>query len=223
MPAEGLMGNVGLVFAGGDPPPPGALTGLPANDLVVAADSGLRHALALGVQVDLIVGDMDSVDPDDLDAAVSAGAVLDVHPTAKDATDIELALVAARDRGCTHTVVVGGHGGRLDHFAANLLVLAAPEFAGMRVDALLGVARVVVVHDERELHGEIGDLCTLLPVAGPAHGVRTQNLRFSLHGETLTPGSTRGVSNELLGPVAHVSVDAGVLLAILPDSGRAIR
>jgi thiamine pyrophosphokinase len=111
--------------------------------------------------------------------------------------------------------VVGGHGGRLDHFLANALLLASPGFADLHVEARLGDAQVFVVRRDRELHAAVGDLCTLLPVGGRASGVRTEGLRFPLSRETLEPGSTRGVSNEFLVPVARVSLDDGVLLAIV--------
>jgi thiamine pyrophosphokinase len=216
MPAEGLMGSVALVFAGGDPPPRRAVAGLPAVDLVVAADSGLHHADALGYRVDVVVGDLDSADPAAIDAAVARGASIVRHPEAKDATDLALALEVARDEGCARVVVVGGHGGRLDHFVANLLLLASPVLGGVDIEARVGDARVFVVRTRSELAGRPGDLCSLLPIGGPAIGVRTENLRYPLHGETLEPGSTRGVSNELLTSSASVALDSGVLLAILP-------
>ena len=92
---------------------------------------------------------------------------------------------------------------------------------GVNVEARLGDAQVFVVRGECELHGEPGDLCTLLPLGGPALGVSTEGLRFPLRGETLEPGSTRGVSNEMLSSPARVSLVGGVLLAILPDPGKA--
>ena len=216
------MGGVStaVVFAGGDPPARTALRDVPAVDLVIAADSGLAHARALGVGVDLVVGDLDSVDRADLDAAVAAGAVVERHPTAKDATDLELALLAARDRGAAEIVVVGGHGGRLDHFLANALLLGAAELSGVRVWARLADATVTVVRDHAELAGSPGSLCSLLPVGGPAEGVRTERLRFPLERETLFPGSTRGVSNEFLAPTAAVTLERGVLLAVVPHSGK---
>ena len=216
------MGGVStaVVFAGGDPPARTALRDVPAVDLVIAADSGLAHARALGVGVDLVVGDLDSVDRADLDAAVAAGAVVERHPTAKDATDLELALLAARDRGAAEIVVVGGHGGRLDHFLANVLLLGAAELSGVRVWARLADATVTVVRDHAELAGSHGSLCSLLPIGGPAEGVRTERLRFPLERETLFPGSTRGVSNEFLAPTAAVTLERGVLLAVVPHSGK---
>jgi thiamine pyrophosphokinase len=60
---------------------------------------------------------------------------------------------------------------------------------------------------------------TLLAVGGAVTGVRTTGLRYPLHGETLTPGSSRGVSNELVEPVATVTVATGVLLVAVPSPG----
>jgi thiamine pyrophosphokinase len=229
MPAEGTMGRpdprepraalAALVFAGGDPPDPAGLAPTVGGDLVIAADSGLAHARALGVHVDLVVGDLDSVDPATLDAAVADGTAVERHPTAKDATDLELALDAALDRGATSVHVVGVGGGRLDHFLGNVLLLASPRYATARVDAHVGGAHVTVVHDHVELDGTPGGLCSLLPLGGPAVGVLTDGLRFPLRRETLPPGTTRGVSNEFLGARATVSLESGVLLAVLPSPG----
>ena len=74
----------------------------------------------------------------------------------------------------------------------------------------------------RTLEGRPGELVTLLPVGGPAHGVRTEGLRFPLFGETLDPGTTRGVSNEIEGPVAKVSLAEGALL-VDPTGGSAVK
>jgi thiamine pyrophosphokinase len=220
-PRESRAALAVLVFAGGDPPGPEGLVRAEGTDLVIAADSGLAHARALGVHVDLVIGDLDSVDPTELDAAVADGTVVERHPAAKDATDLELALDAALDRGATAVHVVGVGGGRLDHFLGNVLLLASPRYAHVRVDARIGDAFVTVVHERVELTGAPGGLCSLLPLGGPASGVLTDGLRFPLRGEMLPPGTTRGVSNEFLGTHATVSLDDGVLLAVIPDPGKA--
>jgi thiamine pyrophosphokinase len=208
-----------VVLAGGDAVPPSAAAMLPDDALVVAADSGLHLARDLGLRVDRVVGDMDSVDPAVLEAARAAGAEIELHPAAKDATDLELAVDAAAGAGATRVVVVGGTGGRLDHFLANALLLASPAFAHLEIEAYFGLGHVSVTHGGRPavaLHGIPGRLVTLLPVAGPATGIRTTGLMYPLHGETLTPGSTRGVSNVIVEPVVTVVLDGGSLLIIEP-------
>jgi thiamine pyrophosphokinase len=212
-------GSTVVVFAGGDPVGAHVKPLIPSDARIVAADSGLHHAQALGVTVDVVVGDLDSVDPAALERAVAAGATVERHPAEKDFTDLELALQIATRDGARDVLVVGGYGGRLDHFLANALVLASDDFADLRVSALIGDARVTVVRDDAELHGPPGSLLTLLPLAGVARGVRTKGLRYSLAGEDLVPGSTRGVSNEFVEPVATVALDRGVLLAVQPTGG----
>jgi len=207
---------IALVFAGGDPVPESVAAVLAPRGLVIAADSGLRHALALGRAVDLVVGDLDSVDARDLDAATAAGSAVESHPTDKDATDLELALDAALIRGARRVTVVGGHGGRLDHFLANALLLAAGRYAALRLDAWMGRAHVTVVRDSCALTGERGSLCSLLAVGGEAGGVSTTGLRYPLRDDVLVPGSTRGVSNELVAEEATVVIETGTVLAVQP-------
>lgn len=209
-----------LVFAGGDPPRREHLPRPGSTDLVIAADSGLEPARALGVPVDLVVGDLDSVDPAVLDAAVSDGITVERHPVAKDATDLELALDAAVERGATEVLVLGAGGGRLDHFVGNLLLLASSRYATVRVDARVGDAFVTVVHERVELGGTPGSLCSLLPLGGAAVGIVTEGLRYPLRHETLVPGTTRGVSNEFVGTRASVALESGVLLAVVPTASN---
>jgi thiamine pyrophosphokinase len=212
--------HTALVFAGGAPPTPHEVSATTEADIVIAADSGLAHARAVGLHVDLVVGDLDSVDPADLDAAIADGTAVERHPAAKDATDLELALDAAVERGATAIRVVGVGGGRLDHFLGNVLLLTSPRYAAARVDAHVDGAHVVVVHDRVDLDGTPGGLCSLLPLGGPAIGVLTDGLRYPLRRETLPPGTTRGVSNEFLGARATVSLESGVLLAVIPAFGK---
>ena len=206
-----------LVFAGGDPPPAELLADLDRSALVIAADSGLDHALALGVRVDVVVGDLDSVTPDALERARDSGADVVPHPAEKDETDLELALRRAVALGVQRVTVVGGGGGRHDHLLANALVLGHDDYSGLEVDALVGTARLTVIRDRAELRGTPGSFLWLLPLGGPARGIRTEGLRYPLHDEELAPGTTRGVSNEFLAADAVVSLTAGVLLAVQPD------
>jgi thiamine pyrophosphokinase len=207
-----------LVFAGGDALDTRWHEMLPAKAFVVAADSGLEHVHALGLHADLVVGDFDSVHPDALERARGAGSEVHEHPADKDATDLELALRAAQRRRPERVTVVGAGGGRLDHFLANALLLAHPDWADFELRAFVGPAYVHVVRRSVVLTGPVGSLVSLLPVGGPARGVRTAGLRWPLTDEDLRPGSTRGVSNELAVETASVTLREGVLLAVQPDA-----
>lgn len=202
-----------VVLAGGDIVDPDVIEDLPHDGFNVAADSGLDQALALGLEVDLIVGDMDSVSAEALSAY--RDTPLELHPTDKDHTDLELALRAAIRMGVDRIIIVGGSGGRLDHFLANALLVSSVDFAEVDVEWLTGDARLHVIHGTSRLHCAPGRTISLLAVHGPARGIRTEGLKWELENEDLLPGATRGVSNIFEQPVATVSVRQGTLLAIM--------
>jgi thiamine pyrophosphokinase len=204
-----------VVLAGGlGRPVPVAL---PPGAAVIAADSGAEHALALGLRVDIVVGDLDSISDETLAAVEQMGTRIERHPAAKDASDLELALVAALALEPERILVLGGAGGRLDHLLGELLLLAADVYAGVEVDAQLGAAAAHVVRGERVLVGEPGELISLFAVHGPATGVVTSGLVYPLRAETLEPGSSRGLSNVFAASEVCLSVERGVLLAVRPN------
>jgi thiamine pyrophosphokinase len=188
----------------------------PRPDLVVAVDSGLDVALAHGWSVDLVVGDMDSVDPAGFDAAVAAGAGVQRHPADKDATDLELALDALLAEQVDRAELFAADAGRMDHLVGGLLTVCAPRFAGIELRAWLGGALVVPVHDRAQVEGRVGQRLSILPVHGEVT-VRTDGLRWPLADERLEAGSSRGLSNEMVAEVAEVQVRGGVVAVVLPD------
>lgn len=206
--------HTAVIFAGGEAINVEASPPLPPGALLIAADGGLAQAQALGLDVDVVVGDMDSVDTAALAAAKGRGATVERHATDKDATDLELALDHAATAGCSRVVVVGGLGGRIDHLLANALLLAAAS--ELTVEWRADTARVLTVRPDRPLESSaaVGDLVSLLPVGGAASGVRTEGLRWRLAGDALQPGSTRGVSNEATATRFSVSLDGGALIVV---------
>ena len=205
-----------VVVSGGEPPDSRAALAAPLGAPVVAADKGLEHALALGLEVTVAVGDFDSASPKAVAVAEAAGTRVQRHPHDKDATDLELALDVAAAMGPERILVLAGDGGRLDHELATLLLLGSHRYAQSQVDAFVGGARVHVIHGERTLDGSPGELLTLLALHGPAEGVTTDGLAYPLLRETLEAGSSRGVSNLFAADTARISLERGVLLAIRP-------
>jgi thiamine pyrophosphokinase len=165
----------------------------------------------------VLVGDLDSASAQAVRAAEAAGVRIERHPTAKDATDLELALELALALGASRvTVVSGGGGERLDHHLAELVLLAATRFAPLHLDARIGTARAVAIHagEDVALTGAPGAVLSLLALGGPATGITTSGVRWPLSADTLEPGSTRGVSNEIVSSPVRVQLEGGSLLVV---------
>jgi thiamine pyrophosphokinase len=184
-------------------------------DLVIAADGGTWHALALDVTPDVVIGDLDSLGSEACDRLEEAGTQLITFPSGKDETDLELALLHAVDAGAEEITVLAALGGRLDQMMANLLLLAMPQLAEVVVQVVDGRQRAFLLRDEVTIRGRAGDTLSLIPLGGDAAGVTTEGLAWTLDDETLRFGFARGVSNVLEASEAHVSLRRGLLLCVL--------
>ncbi len=204
-----------VIFANGllaDPERVRAMIG--PSDEIVCADGGTRHARSLGLRPDMVVGDLDSISAADRESILSARVEIVPHPRDKDETDLELALDEALKKPSSGILIVGALGKRLDHTLGNIGMLADPALAGRDVRLDDGLEEVLICRGQAQVEGERDDLLSLLPWGGPVTGIRTEGLKWPLHGETLFPEKTRGVSNEMLGETATVHVTTGLLLII---------
>lgn len=197
---------------------------------VVAADGGLAGADALGLGATVVVGDLDSADPERLSAAAAAGTRVVRASRDKDESDTELAILEAVGLGATRLTVLGALGGaRPDHALANVWLLALPQIAAVPTVLLDGRARLSLLalgQDgapvTRSLPGPIGATVSLLPFGGDVAGVTTRDLRYPLRDEALVAGPARGLSNVRTGPDAAVTIRAGRLLIVEMVAARGI-
>jgi thiamine pyrophosphokinase len=204
-----------LIFANGDLPDLEAARALiKPGDRLIAADGGMHHLERLGLQPDILVGDMDSLEPRLLARLERTGVRTVRHPTHKDETDLELALQLAVAEGCRELLVVGALGGRLDHALGNLSLLRDPILSDCTVRLDDGLQEVFWITDQAELHGAQSDVVSLLPLQGEVSGVTTEGLEYPLRSETLYPYKTRGISNVMTVGEARVTVTSGYLLCI---------
>ena len=179
---------------------------------VVAADGGASTAMAFGMTPDVVIGDLDSIDPATLERVQQAHVPIERFPRDKDATDGQLAIARALQMRPDELWLLGFLGGpRLDQALANVLLLAGLDAPAVVLDER-NEARVVRPDAGYAFRTEPGEVISLIPIRGDATGVRTQGLRWPLDGETLKAGDTRGVSNEPTGGSVHVAIEHGVLL-----------
>jgi len=187
------------ILLGGHVTPTSRLQAQIAGSRVIAADGGMQHAANLGLLAELWVGDFDSASSE-LQAAYTQ-IPREEHPTDKDFTDGELAIEAALARGADRLILVGAMGGQTDQTLAHLLL-------GLRL-AQRGIPTLLTSgHEEAYplLPGVLGlDLppyskLSLLPLGGFV-GLSIRGVRWPLHRSAVPLGSTRTLSNQVLGQV----------------------
>lgn len=183
------------------------------DDLVIAADSGLENARALGIDVSTVVGDYDSLGhAPDVDAGVEVVTV----PTEKDVTDTQLAVEYALQKGARDITILGGLDGRLDHTLANISILEDLLTKGVRATIADGQNRVRLLHnDSTILPRSSYKYLSLLSLDPISKGVEIEGVKYPLKKAHLhrTLGGF-GVSNEITGNCCLVAVRKGTLLIV---------
>lgn len=204
-----------LVLAGAELRSAGRLRALAAEaELVIAADSGLRHAEPLGVRPHLFVGDMDSVTAE----ALAAWPELprERHDPDKDELDLELAAEAAVRRGATQLRILGVSGDRFDQTLAAALIAARLRQRGLRV-SLHDAEHDVYALGAGDAHrGDLpdGTCFSLLALDGEVV-VDVAAARYPLQGSRLPFGVGLGLSNRAAPGGPEVRVRSGTLLLIV--------
>jgi len=184
------------------------------KDFIVSADGGLRYIRSLNLIPKLVVGDLDSVNRDDIEFLNDNNIEILKFSTDKDQTDLEIALRELVKRGYKDILVIGALGGRIDQTQANLglITYISSDDVGIEFDD--GREHIILIRNRLLLSGNKGDIVSLIPLCSPARGITTRGLRYSLTNESLFPNQTRGISNVMMGQTAEITITSGTILCI---------
>jgi len=183
-------------------------------DRIVAADGAWAKAVAAGVPVDRVIGDLDSLTDEQKASLRASGVDVQVHPAHKDFTDLHLALDHALGLSPGKVIVFGAFGGRIDHTLANVLLLERAVACGVEVELIAGRETAWLIRGEFELpDGQPGDRVSLIPLSEEAV-VRTDGLRYRLDDEPLVRARARGISNVIEELPVRIAVRSGTVLVV---------
>ena len=207
-----------VVVIGGGPLSPRAITDVLADATIIAADSGLDHAVAAGLRPTILIGDLDSISAHGKMWAYAHELDIDQHPVDKGSTDTELALARAAASEAEHLLVFGAAGDRFDHALGTIAALGNPALARFEtIRLVLDETAVSVMHPGRSVSIDLpqNSSFSLLALHGACSGVEVTGARWPLHDATFEPWSTLGISNETTA-LLHVAVTVGILTLVVP-------
>lgn len=181
---------------------------LHTDDFIVFCDSGLKHLEPLQVKPGLIVGDFDSHDNPHFDVETI------VLPCEKDDTDTVFAVKEAINRGYSDFLLIGVVGARLDHTLGNISILLYLDSIGKKGYDVDDYSEMEIVSDKPAYIEESYSFFSLLNVSGTAKGITIKNAKYPLNDEEITCEYQYGISNEVIGETAEISIREGKLLLI---------
>ncbi len=185
------------------------------DDFIICVNGGCGYVLAMGLKPDLVIGDLDSLKAGDQEKIEKLDPHLIKHPSAKDKSDLELAIDKAVEMKPGQILIIGALGGkRVDHAFVNILLLYIPLQNNIPARIIDRHQEIFLIKDEARIEGRRGDYFSLFALTGTAAGITTGGLKYPLSGGTLSFASTLGLSNELVNEKASVFVENGLLLAV---------
>jgi thiamine pyrophosphokinase len=193
---------------------------------VVAVDSGAKWCFEAGVIPDLLVGDLDSLDPEIAKAFEEQSVETIAFSSEKDASDLELALEEILDRGFTDLVATNVIGGRIDHELAALGNLAAVGERGLAVTVVESDQTLIFLNNpgaRTELQVAFGSdvahaaeiTVSLIPWGGVAV-VSATGFKWELDRAELHPAKSLGLSNVPTAVEPRIELHSGSLIVIVP-------
>jgi len=202
----------GLIFTGGEGPlaKKEVLKIIKDPSIVLAADSGVHLAEKFNIKPDFLIGDMDSIkNADNILKKYPKEKILS-YKKEKDFTDTELALSFLAKKGCDKTIILGGCGGRTDHFIG-IFYLFLRE---MHPDIWILKKEIAWnVEGKFSLDTTKGEVISLFPLSINGCRMKSCGLKWELDSLDWKLGDT-GISNIALGNRIEIEMIKGRLLLI---------
>ena len=185
-------------------------------DLIIAADGGARYLYDAGLAPHILIGDFDSVPQEVLRFYRDyKGVSIIGFPKEKDFTDMELALDIAAEKGADEIAILAATGSRLDHSAANILLLYGLMKRNIKGCIEDANNRIILTDHPVKLKKQENWKVSLLSISPEVSKISTSGLMYPLHDFDLKLGSSRGISNEFTEDEAAVDFDKGLLMVVL--------
>lgn len=193
-------------------------------DFLICADGGANNAALSGRMPDMVIGDLDSIFPENLKQCEISGCVIERYPCEKDETDLELALLRAEEKvklvGVRDIWLYGASGNRIDHFLGSMALMLAYARKGYRIRLVDSEHEMWILQGREEISGPQGQELSLIALSEKAV-VTTEGLYYPLRQGVLLQDSPRGISNVFLGGKAVIEVHEGwVMVVILRGTGE---
>ncbi len=184
------------------------------NCLIICCDGGVRHLQQTGIKPDVILGDMDSIDPVQLESYSRQDVKIIKYPASKDFTDTELALDYAINLKPEAIYIWGALGGRLDHTLANVFLLEKTKDLPIKTYLIDEYCEVFLLSGDLIINESAGQTVSLIALSPQVEGITLRGFQYLLDDAILRMGESRAVSNIINDDEAKISLRSGSLLVI---------
>lgn len=184
-------------------------------DCIIGADGGCNHLYKMDITPKYIIGDLDSINKNIIDYYKSKNVLFKTYPSHKDETDSEICVHLAKELKAKEIDFYASLGGRIDHTLANIGLMYYAREMGIQSRIITSEEEISIIKNEEiTLHGEKGDIISVIPIMADANNVSLKNLEYPLNNVKIGYLSSLGISNVMLEDECNIKIEDGYALII---------
>ncbi len=180
--------------------------------MIISSDGGARHLRMLNISPHVMIGDFDSINPDNYSFFKKKEIKILNFPLKKNHTDTELCVSYALENKASDITLLGVTGSRLDHTLANIFLLKKLAKLNIQARIINKHNEIFIVTNFIELKGKPKELLSIIPVTQNVTGVTLTGLEYPLKNASMKMGDSLGISNVFKESVVSISIKRGVLI-----------
>lgn len=184
-------------------------------DIILASDGGYKTAKKMDLNIDVLLGDFDSITSEELNEARNKGIKTISFPSDKDKTDGEIAVDYAISFGSNEIVILGSFKEELDHALGNLFLLFKIDKVGIASKLITQLYEIEIINSRKEYLEKQGHELSLIPVSEVVEDLNIQGSRYNLKDVKVEMGQTLTLRNIIIDKKAIVYFNKGKVLSIL--------
>lgn len=184
-------------------------------DLILVSDGGYKTAKKMGLKIDALLGDFDSITIKELKEAELEGIKILSFPVNKDKTDGEIAVDYAISEGSSEIVILGSFKEELDHALGNLFLIFKINKQGIISKLITKLYEIEIINSKKEYIGKEGHELSLIPITEIVEDLSIEGTKFNLSKTKIEIGQTLTLRNIITDKKAKVYFNRGKLLSII--------
>jgi thiamine pyrophosphokinase len=184
-------------------------------DCIIACDGGANFSQKNKIRIDMIIGDLDSIDQSVLKNYIKQDVIIIRFSKDKDQSDTELAIDHLVSEKISEIDIVGATGGRLDHTMANIFLLEKALRCNVKCKIIDELHEIILIDSDYTLLGMEGITVSILPFSDFVSGVTLDGFKYNINNKSMRKDHPYGISNIVNKKKATIKMDSGKLLVFL--------
>lgn len=185
------------------------------SKIVVASDGGANLLYRQSLDIDYIIGDLDSIDEEVYEHYKKTDTIIKQYPKKKDKTDSELSIDIIKELGIKKIIMIGALGDRIDHFLTNINLMYYADFLGIELSIIDEKNELILLNKEKNhIRAKIGQTVSFISFLGDVRGISLKGFEYEISDYDLDRKNSILTSNIAKVETPYIEIKKGSLICI---------